>query len=120
VHAGSGYRAAYQVSADDELPGTLNAILSQQARETWVALEIAEGTVAVGCALLTDAPPAAAPLSGLNLQRGNQRLALAALDLLSTERLDGHASVSDDLLRRLDWPTPVAGAHRAPLAEART
>ena len=121
VQAGSGYLAAYRVSADDALPETLDAILSQQTRETWVALEIAEGTVAVGCALLTDEqPPAAAPLSGLTAQRGNQRPALAALDLLSTERLDGHTGVSADLMQRLDWPTPAAGAHRAPLAEART
>ncbi|BBZ37039.1 type VII secretion protein EccE [Mycobacterium conspicuum] len=121
VQAGSGYLAAYRVSADDALPQTLDAIASLQAREAWVALEIAEGTVAVACALLTDAPPsAAAPLAGLTAQRGNQRPALAALDLLSTERLDGHTAASDDLLKRLDWPCPVAGAHRAPLAEAGT
>ena len=128
VQAGSGYLAAYRVSADDALAATLDAILSQPARETWTALEIAGArgsgtshTVAVACALLTDEPPpAAAPLSGLTPQRGNQRPALAALDLLSTQRLDGHASVPDDLLGRLDWPTPLAGAHRAPLAEART
>ena len=77
--------------------------------------------VAVGCALLTDEQPsAAAPLPGLIAQRGNQRPALAALDLLSTVRLDGHRDVPDDLLDGLDWPTPIAGAHRAPLAEART
>lgn len=116
VQAGSGFLAAYRVSADDTLPGTLDAILSQQARETWVALELAEGTAAVGCALLTDEQPSVAPLPGLTLQRGNQRPALAALDLLSTERLDGHTGVSDNLLRRLEWPIPVAGAHRAPLA----
>jgi ESX secretion system protein EccE len=126
VQAGSGYLAAYRVSADDALPGTLDAILSQPALETWTALEIAgvggsgtSHTVAVACALLTDAPPpAAAPLPGVTPQRGNQWPALAALDLLSTERLDGHTSVPDDLLGRLDWPTPVAGAHRAPLTEA--
>ncbi|MGO9152777.1 type VII secretion protein EccE [Mycobacterium sp.] len=125
VQAGSGYLAAYRVSADDALPGTLDAILSQPARETWTALEIASAggsgtshTVAVACALLTDAPPpAAAPMPGLTPQRGNQRPALAALDLLSTRRLDGHTSVPDDLLAGLDWPTPLAGAHRAPLAE---
>ena len=81
----------------------------------------ASHTVAVACALLTDEPPSAAtPLAGLTPQRGNQQPALAALDLLSTQRLDGHTSVPDDLLTRLDWPTPPAGAHRAPLAEART
>jgi type VII secretion protein EccE len=126
VRAGSGCLAAYRVSADDALPATLGAILSQPARETWTALEIAAGsgashTVAVACALLTDEPPSAAtPLAGLTPQRGNQQPALAALDLLSTQRLDGHTSVPDDLLTRLDWPTPPAGAHRAPLAEART
>jgi type VII secretion protein EccE len=121
VQAGSGFLAAYRVSVDDGLPGTLDAVLSQKARETWVALEIAEGTVAVGCALLTDEQPSgAAPLPGLTAQRGNQRPALAALDLLSTERLDGHTVVSDRLLDGLDWPCPVAGAHRAPLAETRT
>lgn len=126
VQAGSGCLAAYRVSADDALPATLDAIVSQPARETWTALEIAGGsgashTVAVACALLTDEPPSAAtPLAGLTPQRGNQQPALAALDLLSTQRLDGHTSVPDDLLTRLDWPTPPAGAHRAPLAEART
>jgi type VII secretion protein EccE len=126
VHAGSGYLAAYRINADDALPQTLDAILSQPARETWIALEIAGAagseahhTVAVACALLTDAPPAGAPLPGLTAQRGNQRPALTALDLLSTQRLDGHTSVPDDLLARLDWPTPLAGAHRASVAEAR-
>jgi hypothetical protein len=41
-----------------------------------------------------------------------------ALDLLSTQRLDGHKSVPADFLTGLDWPTPLAGAHRAPLSEA--
>jgi type VII secretion protein EccE len=128
VQCGSGYLAAYRVSADDALPQTLDAILSHQARETWTTLEIAGAggsgarhTVAVACALLTDAPPpAGAPLPGLTPQRGNQGPALTALDLLSTQRLDGHTSVPADLLTRLDWPTPLAGAHRAPLTEART
>ena len=126
VQAGSGYLAAYRVSVDDALPGALDAIQSQPARETWTALEIAGArgsgashTVAVACALLTDEPPSSA-LPGLTPQRGNQRPALAALDLLSTQRLDGHTGVADDLLRQLDWPTPLAGAHRAPLVEAKT
>ena len=126
VQHGSGYAAAYRVSADDALPDTLDAILSQPARVSWMALEIARAggsgarhTVAVACALLTDAPPeAAAPLSGLTPQRGNHQPALMALDLLSTQRLDGHIEAPADLLTRLDWPTPPAGAHRAPLTEA--
>jgi type VII secretion protein EccE len=120
VQCGSGYLAAYRVSADDALPQTLGAILSHPASETWAALEIADAagsgarhTVAVACAVLTDAaPPAAAPLAGLTSQRGNHRPALAALDLSSTQRLDGHTDLPADLLRRLDWPTPLAGAHR--------
>ena len=44
VQAGSGYLAAYRVSADDALPATLDAIVSQPARETWTALEIAGGS----------------------------------------------------------------------------
>jgi len=126
VQRGSGYLAAYRVSADDALPETLDAILAHPALETWTALEIARAggsgarhTVAVACALLTDAPPpAAAPLPGLTPQRGNHWPALMALDLLSTQRLDGHMSVPADLLTRLDWPTPLVGAHRAPLTEA--
>ena len=98
VQGGSDYLAAYRVSVDDALAETLDAILSHPARETWTALEIAGAgesgarhTAAVACALLTDAPsPAAAPLPGLTPQRGNHRPALMALDLLSTQRLDGH------------------------------
>jgi type VII secretion protein EccE len=121
----SDYVAAYQVSVDTALPETLDAIRSHPARETCTALEIAGGsgdgntTIAVACAFLTDAPPkGAAPLAGLTPQRGNQLPALTALDLLSTERLDGHADTPAGLLEGLDWPTPEAGAHRAPRAEA--
>jgi type VII secretion protein EccE len=126
VQQGSGYAAAYRVSADDALPDTLEAIRSQPARVSWTALEIAcargsgaRHTVAVASALLTDAPPtAAAPLPGLTPQRGNHQPALMALDLLSTQRLDGHMEAPAELLTRLDWPTPPAGAHRAPPTEA--
>ena len=126
VQHGSGYLAAYRVSADDALPQTLDAIVSHPARETWTALEIAGAggsgvrhTVAVAVALLVDAPPpTAAPLAGLTPQRGEQRPALTALELLSTQRLDGHLDAPAGLLTRLDWPTPPAGAHRAPRAEA--
>jgi type VII secretion protein EccE len=120
----SDYVAAYQVNVDAALPDTLEAIRSQPARETCTALEIARGsrhgyTIAVACAFLTDAPPkGAAPLAGLTPQRGNQLPALTALDLLSTQRLDGHTDVLAGLLEGLDWPSPVAGAHRAPRAEA--
>ncbi|WP_082956315.1 type VII secretion protein EccE [Mycobacterium sp. E787] len=117
----SDYVAAYQVRVDDGLADTLEAIRSHPVRETCTALEIAgdkaHRTVAAACAFLTDTPPAArAPLPGLIPQRGNHRPALAALDLSSTQRLDGHAGEPAGLLERLDWPTPAAGAHRAPLA----
>ncbi len=118
----SDYVAAYRVRVDDGLPETLEAIRTHPARETCTALEIAgdgtHTTIAAACAFLTDTPPAAAaPLAGLIPQRGNHLPALAALDLLSTQRLDGHTDEPAGLLGRLRWPTAVAGAHRAPLAE---
>jgi type VII secretion protein EccE len=119
----SGFVAAYRVRVDDGLPETLEAIRSHPARETCTALEIARdgtrNTVAAACAFVTDTPPdGAVPLAGLTPQRGNHRRALAALDLLSAQRLDGHTDEPAGLLARLAWPTPEAGAHRAPPAEA--
>ncbi|QLL09956.1 type VII secretion protein EccE [Mycobacterium vicinigordonae] len=123
----SDYIAAYRVTADSALADTLSKVRSQQAREIWTALEIAPGdrgtryTVAAACALRTDAAPTgAAPTAGLTLERGNQGPALAALDPLSTRRLDGHTEAPADLLSKLDWPTPAAGAHRASDSEAAT
>jgi type VII secretion protein EccE len=117
----SDYLAAYQVRVDAGLAETLDAIRSHPVRETCTALEIAgdrnHRTVAAACAFLTDSPPAgAAPLAGLIPQRGNHRPALATLDLLSVQRLDGHADEPAGVLAGLAWPTPEAGAHRAPLA----
>ena len=121
----SDYIAAYQVSVDGGLPETLDAIRSYRARETCTALEIAgsdsgnRNTIAAACAFLTETPPQhGAPLGGLTSQGGNQRPALAALDLLSTQRLDGHTDAPADLLARLHWPTPAAGAHRASRTDA--
>jgi hypothetical protein len=88
-----------------------------------MALEIAGAglrnrTIAAACAFLTETPPQhGAPLGGLTPQGGNQRPALAALDLLSTQRLDGHTDAPADLLARLHWPAPAAGAHRASRTE---
>jgi type VII secretion protein EccE len=111
----SDYVAAYQVRIADGLPETLDAIRSHPARETCTVLEIAgdgtHNTVAAACAFLTDALPSGeAPLAGLTPQRGNHRAALTALDLLSTQRLDGHTDEPAGLLARLAWPTSVAGA----------
>jgi type VII secretion protein EccE len=121
----SDYVAAYRIAVDAALPETLEAIRSHPARETCTALEIAgprsgdQNTVTAACAFLTDAPPdGALPVAGLIPQRGNQGPALAALDLLSTQRLDGHTDLPAELLASLDWPTPVAGAHREVRTEA--
>lgn len=123
----SDYVAAYQIVVDSALAETLEAIRSHPARETCTALEIAsprsgdQNTIAAACAFLTDAPPeGASPVGGLIPQRGNQGPALAALDLLSTQRLDGHTDAPADVLASLDWPTPVAGAHRTARTEAAT
>jgi type VII secretion protein EccE len=124
--ADSDYIAAYRVRVDDGLAERLDAIRSHPVRETCTALEIAgdrnHHTVAAACAFLTDTPPTgSAPLAGLIPQRGNHRPALAALDLSSAQRLDGHVVEPAGVLAGLAWPTPEAGAHRAPLAEtART
>lgn len=114
---GSDYLAAYQISVDDALPETLEAIRSHPARETCMAVEIAGAgtdlTIAAACAFQTDTPPdGSAPLAGLSPQRGNHRPALTALDLLSTRRLDGHTAAPVGLLERLDWPTLARGTHR--------
>ena len=111
----SDYLAAYQIRVDGALAETLEAIRAYPVRETCTALEIAgdgtRNTVAAACALLTDTPPErSAPLAGLTPQHGNHRPALAALDLLSTRRLDGHTDAPVDLLTELDWPTPVGEA----------
>jgi type VII secretion protein EccE len=115
----SDYVVAYQVIVDETLPETLEAIRSYPARETCTALEIADGpvagrnTIAAACAFLTQrAPEGGQPVPGLIAQRGNQLPALVALDLLSTQRLDGHTAAPDGVLASLDWPTPAAGAHR--------
>jgi type VII secretion protein EccE len=114
----SDYIAAYRVRIDGELPATLDAIRAHPARETCTALEIAgdpaRPTIAAACAFLTETPPSGdKPLAGLTPQGGNHRPALTALDLLSTQRLDGHTDAPTDMLTRLYWPAPAGGAHRA-------
>lgn len=119
----SDYLAAYQIHVDEALAQTLDEIRSHPALEICTALEIAgDGThitAAAACAFQTDTPPErGTPVAGLTPQRGNHWPALTALDLLSTQRLDGHAEAPADLLARLNWPTVAGGAHRAPLAES--
>lgn len=123
LRQGSNYLAAYRVNVNGELPGTLDAIRSHPARETWTALEIAgkptNYTVAAACAFRTETRPAAAPpLAGLTPQRGNHLSSLMALELSATQRLDGHTAAPADLLARLNWPTPRSGTHRALATEA--
>ena len=98
------------------LVDTLDAIRSHPTRETWRALEIAlektgvpgDYTAAAACAFRTEAQPeGAAPLDRLTPQRGNHLPALLALELSSTQRLDGHTAVPADVLRRLDWDMPA-------------
>jgi type VII secretion protein EccE len=116
------YVAAYQVKADTALPNTLAAIWSYPVRETWTAVEITgagdQQTLAVACAIRTDAPPAAGgPLPGLISQSGSHRPALTALHPLSTQRLDGHVALPDALLlTRLRWPSTIAWQPSAALS----
>lgn len=119
----SDYLAAYHINVHEGLQQTLDAIRALPARETCTALEIAgdpeQITIAAACALQTDAPPeTTAPLADLTAQRGNHWPALVALDLLSTQRLDGHTAAPAGLLAGLDWPPVAGGAHRADPAEA--
>jgi type VII secretion protein EccE len=116
------YVAAYQVKADTALPNTLAAIWSYPVRETWTAVEITgagdQQTLAVACAIRTDAPPAAGgPLPGLISQSGSHRPALTALHPLSTQRLDGHVALPEALLlTRLRWPSTIAQQPSAALS----
>lgn len=119
VEEGGNYVAAYGISpaylTEEALPDTLAEIWSYPAQETWTALELAgDGsgrTLAAACAFRTvGQPEAAPPLAGLTSQGGNHRPALAALDPVSTQRLDGHTRVAAEMLAALDWPAAVTEA----------
>ena len=117
-HGSTDYVAAYEVKVDTALPNTLAAIWSYPIRETWTALEVAgagdDQTLAVACALRSDAPSTASgPLPGLISQSGNHGPALAALHPLSTQRLNGHTVLPEALLlTRLRWPSTAAPLHQ--------
>jgi type VII secretion protein EccE len=105
-----GYVAAYHITPDAALPDVLAEIWAYPTQETWTAVEIAESgaarTLAAACALRTQPEPGSAPpLAGLTPQRGNQLCALRALHPLSTNRLDGHAAMPDDMTALLEWPS---------------
>lgn len=112
VRDGAGYLSAYRVNPDDALPQVLSSIEAQRSGQRWTAVELAQGaagrTVAAACALRTDQPPGAPP-AGLIPQRGIQRAALRALHPLSTERLEGHAAVSDEVVSGLRWSSAAVG-----------
>ncbi|OMC28987.1 type VII secretion protein EccE [Mycobacterium sp. GA-1841] len=90
----SGFVAAYRVGVSDKVEAVLAGIGALPAQETWTALEFtgspADPQLTVGAAIRTqDRPPAKAPLAGLTPVRGRHRPALAALNPLSSHRLDG-------------------------------
>lgn len=90
----AGHVAAYRVKVDDRLDAVLAEIGRLPAEETWTALEFTgsptQPLLTVGAAVRTqDRPGAKAPLAGLTPARGRHRPALAALNPLSTDRLDG-------------------------------
>lgn len=111
--------AAYRIRVDDLFAETLEAVCAHAAGEKYIALELAGGgvdtTIAAACAFVEDAPPGAtAPVAGLGNQHGNQRPALTALELSSTQRLEGHERTTPALLAQLLWPTPNRqSVHRA-------
>ncbi|CRZ16684.1 type VII secretion protein EccE [Mycolicibacterium neworleansense] len=90
----SGHVAAYRVSVNDKLDDVLAAVAALPAQETWTALEFtgspADPQLTVGAAIRTqDRPARKAPLAGLTPVRGRHRPALAALNPLSVQRLEG-------------------------------
>jgi type VII secretion protein EccE len=90
----SGYVAAYRVTVSDGLDATLAAIGALPAQETWTALEFtgspAQPQLTVGAAIRSEGRPSRkSPLAGLTPVRGRHRPALAALNPLSSDRLDG-------------------------------
>ncbi len=90
----SGYVAAYRVGVSDKVEAVLAGIGALPAQETWTALEFTgsptDPQLTVGAAIRTqDRPSRKAPLAGLTPAGGRHRPALAALNPLSTERLDG-------------------------------
>ncbi|MFV8167104.1 type VII secretion protein EccE [Mycobacterium sp. 134] len=90
----SGFVAAYRVSVGDKLETVLAEIAAVPAQETWTALEFtgspAQPQLTVGAAFRTgDRPSRKAPLAGLKPAGGRHRPALAALNPLSSDRLEG-------------------------------
>lgn len=90
----SGYVAAYRVKVSDKLEAALAGIGALPAQETWTALEFTgsptQPQLTVSAAIRTqDRPSRKAPLAGMTPARGRHRPALAALNPLSSDRLEG-------------------------------
>lgn len=115
----SGYVAAYRVNVNDKLDAVLAGVGALPAQETWTALEFTGSPVTpqitVGAAIRTaDRPSAKAPLAGLIPVRGRHRPALAALNPLSTERLDGTpTNPPQALLSSVEHEIPQEAGHPA-------
>ncbi|MEN4396326.1 type VII secretion protein EccE [Mycolicibacterium senegalense] len=116
----SGYVAAYRVNVTDKLEAVLAGIGALPAQETWTALEFtgppAQPQLTVGAALRTaDRPARRAPLAGLKPAGGRHRPALAALNPLSSQRLDGiPAAVPDGLVQKsVEHEIPQEAGHPA-------
>jgi type VII secretion protein EccE len=108
---GSGYVTAYGLAVDNNLAERLAQVPALGSAETWTALEFTKvgGRAAVSavCAVRSDDKPrAAVPIPGLTLLAGRQRPAIAALNPLSVERLEGKGvAFSAELLDQIHWPT---------------
>jgi type VII secretion protein EccE len=115
----SGYVAAYRVSVSNELDAVLAGIGALPAQETWTALEFTGSPtrpqLTVGAAIRTqDRPARKAPLAGLKPAGGRHRPALAALNPLSSERLDGTPAVLPQvLLVSVEHEVPQEAGHPA-------
>lgn len=116
----TGFVAAYRVTVSDKLDAVLAGIGALPAQETWTALEFTGSPrrpqLTVGAAIRTAERPARkAPLTGLKPAGGRHRPALAALNPLSAQRLDGDpaASPADLVHRSVEHEIPQEAGHPA-------
>lgn len=116
----TGFVAAYRVTVSDKLDAVLAGIGALPAQETWIALEFTGSPrrpqLTVGAAIRTAERPARkAPLTGLKPAGGRHRPALAALNPLSAQRLDGDPAASpEDLVHRsVEHEIPQEAGHPA-------
>ncbi|WP_454788019.1 type VII secretion protein EccE [Mycolicibacterium lutetiense] len=116
----SGFVAAYHVSVGDKLDAVLAGIGALPAQEIWTALEFTgpptQPQLTVGAAIRTEERPAhKAPLAGLKPAGGRHRPALAALNPLSADRLDGTPAAPPQALlqRSVEHEIPQEAGHPA-------